>query len=150
MVVNKSTYMAGYSINDEKLKIAICASGFSGSARHCWIPQGQGMWSFVCSPNKLLSSLFASDWNHAHVTSLQKSKLLTSSLFWSEPVPCLNIKTVFPDMDFHHKDKTVVRQSYLYNGSFFTSTTTSLFWDGPRDWISATLLYSSWFPQPAN
>ena len=32
--------------------------------------------------------------------------------------------------DFHYKDKTDVRQSYLYNGNPYTGKTTSLYWDG--------------------
>ena len=45
------------------------------------------------------------------------------------PEPCLNIKTVFfRYMDFHYKDKTVMRLSYLYNGNPQTRTMTSLYW----------------------
>ena len=34
--------------------------------------------------------------------------------------------------DFHYKDETVVRPSYLYNGNSYTGKTTPLYWDGPR------------------
>ena len=37
--------------------------------------------------------------------------------------PRLNIKTVFPGMDFHCKDNMVVRPPYLYNGNSYTSKT---------------------------
>ena len=34
--------------------------------------------------------------------------------------------------DFHYKDKTVVRPSYLYNGNSYSGKTTSVHWHGPR------------------
>ena len=34
--------------------------------------------------------------------------------------------------DFHYKDKTVVRWSYLYNGNLYTDNMTSLYWYGPQ------------------
>ena len=43
-----------------------------------------------------------------------------------------NIKTVIPGIgSFHYKDKTVVKPSYLYSESCFTSETASLYSDGP-------------------
>ena len=50
----------------------------------------------------------------------------------------LNIKTVFRLWDFHYKDKTVVRPSYLYNGNPYTGDT-YLYWDGPYTWNSCKL-----------
>ena len=51
----------------------------------------------------------------------------------TEPGSHLNIKTVFPRYgDSHVKDKTVVRQSYLYHGNSYTSKMTSLYCDGPQ------------------
>ena len=47
----------------------------------------------------------------------------------------LNIKLV-PGTDFHDKDKTVMRPSYLYNGNPYTGKNTSLYWDGPQDHTS--------------
>ena len=48
--------------------------------------------------------------------------------------PRLNTKTVFPRYgDFHAKDKTVVRPSYLLHGDPYTGKTTSLYWDAPPD-----------------
>ena len=37
-------------------------------------------------------------------------------------------------MDFHYKDKTVVRTSYLNYGNHNTVTTMHLYWDGPWGW----------------
>ena len=33
--------------------------------------------------------------------------------------------------DFHYKDMTVVRPSYLYNGNPYIGKTASLYWEGP-------------------
>ena len=33
--------------------------------------------------------------------------------------------------DFHYKDETVVRLSYLYNGNSYTGKAEILYWDGP-------------------
>ena len=41
------------------------------------------------------------------------------------PGPRLNIKTVFPDVGFHVKDKTVARPSYL---ECLSLTNGSLYW----------------------
>ena len=35
--------------------------------------------------------------------------------------------------DFHYEDKTVVRQSYLYNGNSYIGTMSSLYWNRPLD-----------------
>ena len=35
-------------------------------------------------------------------------------------------------VDFHYKEKMVVRLSYLYNGNSHTGKTTSLYWNGPQ------------------
>ena len=44
-----------------------------------------------------------------------------------------NKKTVFSKYgDFHYKDKTAVRQPYLYNGNSPTGKKASLYWDGPQ------------------
>ena len=39
--------------------------------------------------------------------------------------------------DFHYKDKTVVKPSYLYNGNPYIGKTavTSLYWDGPQNFV---------------
>ena len=45
--------------------------------------------------------------------------------------PLLNKKTTFPGyVDFHYKDKTVMRISYLYNRNPYIGAT-SLYWEGP-------------------
>ena len=50
-----------------------------------------------------------------------------------EPGPRLNIKTIFPRYgDFHIKDKTVVRPSYIQHGDPYTGKATSLYWDARR------------------
>ena len=60
------------------------------------------------------------------------------------PGPCLNIKSVFFRYgDFHYKDKTIVRASYLYNGSPYIGKTTNLYWDGPRC-LYKTVTMPSW------
>ena len=33
--------------------------------------------------------------------------------------------------DFHYKNKTILKPSYIYNGNSFTGKTTFLYWDGP-------------------
>ena len=49
------------------------------------------------------------------------------------PGPRLNINTVFPRYgDYHVKDKTVVRPSYLQYGDSYTGKATSLYCDGPQ------------------
>ena len=48
--------------------------------------------------------------------------------------------------DFHYKDKTVVRPSYLYNGNSYAGRTASLCWDS--HWTSAPLLSSTQPPVP--
>ena len=59
------------------------------------------------------------------ISSLSVMKPYAGSLNDTLPSTCclgqlagrrLNIKNVFPCMDFHYKDKTVVRPSYLYSG----------------------------------
>ena len=48
------------------------------------------------------------------------------------PGPHLNIKTVFPRyVDYHVKDKTAVRPSYLWHGDPYTGKMTSLYWVAP-------------------
>ena len=48
------------------------------------------------------------------------------------PLHCFNINTAFPwHNDFHYKDMTVARPSYLYNGSPYVEKTTSLYQDAP-------------------
>ena len=44
--------------------------------------------------------------------------------------PCFNIKTLFPSMVFHEKDKTVVSLSNRFDKIIYTVKTTSLYWDG--------------------
>ena len=45
--------------------------------------------------------------------------------------PCLNIKMIyFQVWDFHYKDKTVVRPSYVLDGNLHVGKT-SLYWDAP-------------------
>ena len=48
--------------------------------------------------------------------------------------PYLNMKTVFPShaWDFHYRNKTVVRPSYLYDENSYTSKAIHLYWDGPQ------------------
>ena len=36
-------------------------------------------------------------------------------------------------VDFHHKDKTVVKPSYLYNGNPYTGKTVYLYCDSPLE-----------------
>ena len=45
-----------------------------------------------------------------------------------EPGVRFNLKRVFPGMDFHCKDKTIVSPSYLYNGNSYTGKTAP-YWD---------------------
>ena len=83
---------------------------------------------------------------------MRKIEVQSPSLMLNRTGPRLNIKGVFPGMgisiikirrswdrlifimDFHHKDKTVVRSSHLYrvnNGNSYTRKTTYLYWDEP-------------------
>ena len=48
---------------------------------------------------------------------VRKDQGYVKGKWMKEPGPRLNIKAVFPGMDLHFKDKTVVRPSYLYNGN---------------------------------
>ena len=53
-----------------------------------------------------------------------------------DPAPRVHIKTGFPRYgNFHVKDKTVVRPSYLNRGDPYTGKTTSLHLDGPNVFI---------------
>ena len=53
-------------------------------------------------------------------------------MFWSDIVNQDQYKDSHSSMDFYYKDKTVVRQSYLYDGNTYTDKTTSLYWDFPQ------------------
>ena len=48
-----------------------------------------------------------------------------------EPVSCFNIKMSHQYRNSHHKDKTVLRPTYLYNGNLYTGKT-SLYWNSPQ------------------
>ena len=45
--------------------------------------------------------------------------------------------------DFHYKDKTVMRPSYLYNDNPYTGKTTSLYWGDPLITIFFIVIYVS-------
>ena len=46
-------------------------------------------------------------------------------MFWSDIVNQDQYKDSHSSMDFYYKDKTVVRQAYLYDGNTYTDKTTS-------------------------
>ena len=73
---------------------------------------------------RILSSHFLPRWRHsvAWITGTCNNMGKLSGL-------CSSVKTVFPW--YHYKDKTVVRQSYLYNRNSYTDQTQYLYWDVP-------------------
>ena len=51
--------------------------------------------------------------------------------------PCYNAKTVVLGIDFHGKDKTVARPSYLYQGDPYNDKPASLSLRRPQVWKQA-------------
>ena len=45
-------------------------------------------------------------------------------------------------MDFHYKDKTVMKLSYLYDGNSYAGKTSPLYWDGAMDAHHAQVPYT--------
>ena len=66
----------------------------------------------------------------SEVTLKNTGQMIDTKSHQIKETPC-NLHNM-RDKDFHDKDKTVVRPSYLYNGNTYTGKTTSLYWDGPQ------------------
>ena len=81
--------------------------------------------------SKLLSSLNQTI-GHVTLTAVTMATILLPNLLSLYPGSRLNIKMEsYRYRDSPHKDKTALRQSYLYNGNPYTCQTRYLYWGGP-------------------
>ena len=109
-----------------------------------WVPDGREVFHWVVVIDRQLGSSDCS--NYLSTTDGPQG-------------PVSMKRPSFPVWDFHYKDKTVVRPSYLYNGNLCTGKPASSYWNGPWSTLlidclsryfpnNTRLLALSQYPQP--